>query len=481
MATPDIEVVEISLLSGRSDRPSMTFTPGTPSPTLSLGTAGQWAIAGEGVGPVHVFVTFDGQSVHVAAAVANLPVALAGAAIGTGWTKAPIPCELRFGGACVILRRTSRPGAFTQEEATVHDGGALWQQAAQRANQPANPQQANPPQGLGATMGSQIASVRPAAGMPAEQTQAMASPQQYTSSHPPAPMDLTATTPMADAQKFRDAVTAAQAAGAMRPPIESSPTTVRQPQPQMAGAALPPGPFPPGPFPPGPFPPGQEPLGELEKTVIAPHPPRPPAAAPELAGGFVPAPPATATGAVPGGAPPAPVQQEKPLNYWQAASPVKKATLVLMPFALVMAFLMLRDEPPPPPRVAGTSSASGKHARSDGGALASGDATDGGLAGGAVDGAAVVTTNDTSGVVDAGLAANGSPDTKPDPKQDSSGGAKVVPLTGSKRTSERQALDSVAAGSFDEAAKRYDALTAAHADDPSYKEAARILREKAGN
>jgi hypothetical protein len=38
----------------------------------------------------------------------------------------------------------------------------------------------------------------------------------------------------------------------------------------------------------------------------------------------------------------------------------------------------------------------------------------------------------------------------------------------------------VAAGSFDDASKLYATLAAAHPDDPSYKEAVRILREKTG-
>jgi hypothetical protein len=457
MAAPDIEVVEVSLLSGRSDRPSMTFTPGTPAPTVSLGNAGQWAIAGEGVGPVHVFVTFDGQSVHVAAAIANLPVALAGAPITTAWTKAPIPCELRFGGACVILRRTSRPGAFTQEEATVHDGGALWQQAAQRANAPGAPSPA--------LMASQIPSVRPAAGMPAEPTQAMIPPQQYTSSHPPGPIDLSATTPMADAPKFREAVAAAEAAAAGRPPLESSPTTVRQ---RAPGTGAPPTPVP-------------EPLGELEKTVIAPHPPRPPQGIPDMTAGLAgerPPPQAMPPGAVYGGAPPAAIQEEKPLNFWQAASPVKKATLVLMPFALIMAFLMLHDDPPKPPRVAAQ-----KHAVRDAGALAAVASHDGGAGSAAVDvdsGGATTATNNATNAIDAGAAPNGSLDAKQDAKDQSSTG-KPTPTAASKRTPERLALDKVAAGSFDDAAKQYDALVASHADDPSYKEAARILHEKAGN
>jgi hypothetical protein len=440
MATGEIEVVEVSLLSGRSDRPSMTFTPGTPSPTVSLGSAGQWAIAGEGVGPVHVFVTFDGQSVHVAAAVPNLPAMLAGAPVGTAWTRAPIPCELRFGGACVILRRTSRPGAFTQEEATVHDGGALWQ-AAQRAVQEGRPlpQQQQP----------QIPSMRPAAGMPIEQGQPFV-PQHPTPAPAAGPVDLMATVPLADAHKFREA---AMAANTARAAFDSAPTTVRQPQ------VIQP-----------------DPIGDMEKTVVGP---RPEGAVNDPTGGFVGAPPpAMPPGPVMAGAPPPPVMPEKAPNFWQAASPVKKVTLVLMPFALIMAFLMLRDEPAPPPRVV---TAGAKHAL-DAGTLAAAGAADGGLASLVPDAASATIALAAGSTGDAGLAANVAPDGKQDAKPDQGGSStKVTPLTGSNRTPERAALDSVAAGTFDEAAKRYDALSSAHADDPSYKEAARILHEKAGN
>lgn len=46
------------------------------------------------------------------------------------------------------------------------------------------------------------------------------------------------------------------------------------------------------------------------------------------------------------------------------------------------------------------------------------------------------------------------------------------------RTDERLALDAVAAGDYPEAARRYAALAAQHPEDPSFAEAARILRSR---
>jgi hypothetical protein len=289
--------------------------------------------------------------------------------------------------------------------------------------------------------------------MPFDRTQMSTSQPEHdapaAAARPAAPVDLMATVPLADAQRFRDAALAAAAA---RSPVELAPNTVRQPPLIPA-----------------------DPLGEMEKTLAAPL--RAPAPTGNVTAGFAGQQPPAAVPVTPaammGGAPPLAMQASKPPNFWQAASHVKKATLVLMPFALVMAFLMLRDDPAPPPQVTRTA----KHVVSDGGALAATSAGDSGLASAAID--AAVTAMATAGEpTDAAVAATSAP--KQDTKSEPAGG-KVVVLTGANRTPERAALDAVAAGSFDDAAKRYEALASAHADDPSYKEAARILRDKAGN
>jgi predicted Zn-dependent protease len=79
-----------------------------------------------------------------------------------------------------------------------------------------------------------------------------------------------------------------------------------------------------------------------------------------------------------------------------------------------------------------------------------------------------------------GGATDQAPTTAPAANHPETSPPKQPPLAPGKRTAERMALDAVAAGSFDEAANLLTALSAAHPDDPSYKEAARILREKSG-
>jgi hypothetical protein len=433
MAGPDAELVEVSLLSGHSARPSISFAPGAPAPTVSVGSGGQWSVTAEGVAPVHVFLAFDGQAVHVASALPHAPVLLAGSPVGMAWTRAPVPCELRFGGACLILRRVPRPGTAPTEEATMYDGGALLAAAKQRASMTPSP--VTHPLG-GATA---LPSIRPAAGMPPD-TARVGPPAMPEAPRPGVP-DLGSTVPLADPHGFHEAVLAATAP---RPPSDSAPTQVQAP---VAGVPAPP------------------PL-DWEKTVVAPHPPGfavPAHLPPPYAGPVAPEPPPMAAmpptptvGTVPpaGGGPTA-----KALEAWRASSPVKKATLVLLPFALVGALFIMQDQPAPAPRAARPASttssvaAAAKDAGAPVQAMASPDAG-------------------ASGPETAPSDQPAAPDAPP---------RVAAALPPGKRTPEREALDTAAAGAFEDAAKRYDVLAASHPDDPSYKEAARILRAKAGN
>jgi hypothetical protein len=442
MAGPDTDLVEISLLSGHSARPSISFAPGAPAPTVSVGSGGQWNVTAEGVAPVHVFLAFDGQAVHVASALPQAPVLLAGAPVGTGWTRAPVPCELRFGGACLILRRVPRPGATATatEEATMYDGGALLAAAKQRASMTPSPV-THP---LGGAVPN-VPSIRPAAGMPPD-TARVGPPAMPEAPRPGMP-DLGSTVPLADPHGFHEAVLAATAAAA-RPPSDSDATQVRA---APAGAPAPP------------------PL-DWERTVVAPHPPgfAVPAHLPVPYAGPVPEPPPVAP---PAPAPPTPNVTTTPpgattgagakaLEAWRASSPVKKATLALLPFALVGALFIMQDQPAPSPKGSRpAASASVAAATKDAGATPRGATTV--TVGASVDAGTEVAASDPPVI----------PDVPP----------KAVPPSPGKRTPEREALDTAAAGAFEDAAKRYDTLAASHPDDPSYKEAARILRAKAGN
>jgi hypothetical protein len=382
------EVIEVSLLSGRSDQPTLTFTPGTPTNPVSVGTAGQWVVTGDGVESVHVYLVFDGRHVHVALGAANTDVRLAGARLGTDWVEAPVPCELRFGGACLILRHAPRAAAPLQEERTMHDGGALWQ-AAQRAAKGGDP------------LGPQYPAARPAAGAPANYGRTLPLVGAPPRVPPPEPHEAA--------------------------------TTIRNP---LVGAPVP------------------EPVSlEQDVTRIAPQPLAPRAAQPPP---FEPPSPNDRTANTSPGA-------NDPLAFWRSASLAKKATLVLMPFALGASYFIFQPDAPPPPPARSMSTAGAPGSLATGARDASSTGSDAGV--GAPDSGSL----DTSPLP---------PVTSPDARADAP--PKVAPLPAGKRTPERLALDAVAAGSFDEASRLYASLATIHPDDPAYKEAARILREKTG-
>jgi hypothetical protein len=391
------EIIEISLLSGRSDRPTLTFTPGTPTNPVSVGSDGQWRVSGDGVEPVHIYLVFDGRQVHVALAAPGSGAQLAGARVGADWTLAPVPCELRFGGACLILRYAPRP-VSAQEERTMHDGGALLLAAQRAAASAGAPSALQAPQ-----LGAQYPTARPAAGAPA---------------------GLGRTLPLKGAPaRVLDA--------------HEEATTLRAPRVGPEHGAQP----------------ANEPL-QQEVTRIAPQPLAPRATRPEPAPGtLAPVPPPA-----PAAAPSTARAAAGALAYWRDASPVKKTTLVLMPFALVGSYVIFQDAPQPAPRAATPSSAAARQTAvvHDAGTVA-----------------AVATTE---------VAGEGSGDSPATPPAASSSDPRTEPArpAAGRRTAERAALDAVAAGSFDEASKLYADLATAHPDDPAYKEATRILREKTG-
>ena len=361
MAAPEREGVEVRVVGARAERSAITFALGMPTQPFSVGTSGQWSVIGEGVGPVHLFLGFDGERVHVVAASPSLPVQIAGSPLGGTWVTAPVPCDIRFGGACLMIRRVSSGAIAGNPEAvpsTVSDGGAL-RQAAQRAADSgakagtSSPPARSPPKGFGSTMlMEQRPSGGPAAGPP-----------------PPAP---------------------------------------------EARAA--------------------PPLGLTE------------VAAPGMAA----------------------ARDEPKKGYCQSASLVKKITLLLMPIALSLTFLMLRKQSQPeatgPGRLpAASANRNAPESRTAAPASAAVRST-------AVAAASVARLEAPSASSSSRPVATVAP--RPQPPS--------APATASARTPEREALEAVAAGSIEEAARDYDSLATAHPDDPNFKEAARILHAKAG-
>jgi hypothetical protein len=514
----------VTLLSGESATATKTFNVGTPAQPIAIGSAAEWSVNAEGVGPVHVYLAFDGESLFAASAAQDLDVLLAGSFIGTQWSKAPVPCELRFGGACLIMTRTGKgasqfppaaggskppaagapqgagappPGAagFWHDEHTVHDGGALYQ-AAQRAVAAAHavkgggaPGNAESGEHGPATIPQPFPNVRPAAGSPAlAATQAVQLPHTSPAGSAPPPNMLGATVPLgypsptAQPQQYPSRPPGASHSSA--PPAASYSST---PPPAGMGPGL------------------SGPQGNVPPNVSAQGwaPPVRPGSTPGVQGmaqgqgqvgqlGQQPGQPGTPQAAQPGQAPPA----EKPAGYWQSASPVKKAIIILMPFTLIMSYFMLQPEDAPPPaKVVAPAGSRSANAAADGGHAALNDgAPDAGAAltnaanpaSTAPDDAgatAAVTPPATADTTQAVATAASTKDGTKDGAKDGSDAAgksppKVAALPPGKRTLERQAVDAVAAGSFADALKLYEQLEAQHPDDPTFKEAARILKEK---
>ncbi len=393
MADPD-QVIEASLLSGTSDGSQVvSFKVGMQSTPISVGTAGQWRITAAEVAPIHLYLAFDGKTVHLAAAAAHLPVLLAGNPLRAGWTAAQVPCEVRFGRACITLRYSGGP----QGEQTVHDGGALWH-AAQRAVTEA---------------------VRRAHGTPAPPAE---------SNVGPLPGGFGTTQPMEGA-----------------PPIA--------PGLRVVGGAGGPSPFLPQ------VTPGGALAGPVAGTRLSSNVSNDRAA-------YV---------ALPGD-PGAPQDEAETENKgaWQSASWVKKMTLVLLPFAMVGGYFMVAPQPETPATTAHTVSGHAPARPSiDAGAPPFASVTEGR--------ASVLANANGNDAAAAEATGASAPSYDAPPAKVASGPqAKAAPIRHGQRTLERQALDTAAAGSFGDAANLYDTHAASHPDDPSYKDAARILRDKAG-
>jgi hypothetical protein len=362
--------VEIILSSGRSDRPSVLFAPGVATQPLAVGQTGDWRVFAEGVGPVHLQVGFDGTEAYVARPSQELAVYVGGHPIEPGWTRVTLPCEIRFGAACLVLRRATRSGAPAELPSTVYDGGATFE-AARRAAQ------SSPELGRGGA--------GPGVG-PAQEATA-----------------------------------------------DQAPSTLRMAHAGPGGLGPAPTPVPPSPAPRA---------NERPSVAVA----------------------AAAAAASPAAAPPAAAGAAGIAAYWRSASPVKRITLALMPLALGAAYFMFQDAPPPArPRAPAAGSARALPASSP----------------------AVASVAPAPGPQASAPAAAPTPTAAAAPKPEAdrpaveAAASKAAPAPG-KKTAEREAIDLAAAGSYDEAARRYDALASLHSEDPAYKEAARILRAKAG-
>jgi hypothetical protein len=432
MANPEQPAIQVRAVAGWTEKGSFVLVPGTKP--VSIGTQGQWVIFAEGVAPVHLYFAFDGTTVYIAAASPAQTVLLAGRPIGAGWATAAVPSEIRFGAATLMLEPAlgvSTPASSAPSSPnTVSDGGALWE-AAQRAVQAA-----------------QVAAPVTAPG-PAPATKP-------DPAHPLGPLASTIVmVPNPAAALLQDALMPPPGQGTAVAP--SGPGFAAMPGMQPERRSVPPGqmqaPF--GSMPPDAF-------GGLPGAMSPSHEP---AQVPDWV-----RPPEQSS--------PATTEPEARPGFWKSTSGPKKATLLLMPFVLAASYYLLFMEPvrrPAAPKAKPGPAASITPLRPSSSSLAREQAAASGTASAAgelarLDAGNVIAQSAGADTANGGGAAN--PVVR--------AGRLASPIAkATGKTPERAALDDVSAGSFDDAAKEYDALSAQHPDDPVLRDAARILHQKA--
>ncbi len=473
----------IEIVTGIGEPSFVPLTVGKEQPPLSIGRRGMWQVNGTGILDVHAYVYFDGQSLFLQSADGGNTANVDGFPVDTSWTELRPPCIITLGGARLEYR---------EEDKDEHTRAI----PAPAPVAPPDPDSSGPP--------SLITAPRPlpAAGRPPPPSPGLAATGRPSAPSVPAPV-----APRAPSRPFEPGAFASRpddGESTRVAPLDLSGSRGRV----SVGPALGSGAFPNFPQQGGPFPtPGQLPGGGFSRPSASGSFPQPGVGFPPSSGGF------PQQGAFPGGAfpdrtpgfppvgpagpgfpgagssagpmplhdfnqgaspeaPAAPVETDalkKALADFRAASPVRKLTLIILPFAMLAAgLILLADDPPPAPRTARPD------AGSEAGALTAV------AEGGAPSGADPLTPP----VVPTGALPDGGWTTMPTtppvtppvaptarPVDAGADAAGLLSL-------ERQAVDAVFAGNTQRAAELYEQLAREQANNPSYSYAARILRER---
>jgi hypothetical protein len=113
--------IVIELTKGLSPKKSMTFSPGKPAETFSLGQQGVWSVSGAGVGGVHAYLFFDGTTLFVASADPAASTSVDGRKVTSDWFPLAPPCEVAVGEA----RLRVSGGAVAGGHAEAGAGGII--------------------------------------------------------------------------------------------------------------------------------------------------------------------------------------------------------------------------------------------------------------------------------------------------------------------------------------------------------------------
>jgi lysophospholipase L1-like esterase len=101
--------VQVTVIRGHTEEVSQLFKWGEESGRLSVGSRGDWSVAGPGVMPVHLWLSFDGR--QLLAASGEAAVFVQGRQLGNDWSPVQDGAELRFGFALLRVTRDAARGA----------------------------------------------------------------------------------------------------------------------------------------------------------------------------------------------------------------------------------------------------------------------------------------------------------------------------------------------------------------------------------
>jgi len=485
----------VEVLSGATDRPSVSLRPGEPLEPLSLGRNAFWQILADGVSSVQAFIYFDGDAVFVASADLENPAVAAGAIVGADWTEIFAPCEIRLGHAVLVLRDANqtakvdfayhhlsasdveRPAEMDFDEGEFStarvDGRHLEAEHRKRKPRISVPEDDEPTRMADPSNAPPVAPRRsrrkPKIRVPTAEEATRFRPLEDPATTPwrESELEQPATRPVAMHQVPTEP---GPFPAVVHPLIQGMQQPMAGPAPAQAQPLRPsaPGYLPPGVGQPQAWSgPPQAPMGAAQP---APLPGQPPAVGPLQAN-----PPAAASAgettrtAAQGGAAGKNAALARVAEMWKQASFPQKAILCLLPIAFVAVFVTFGDDEPDAPR---------KKPKPQTSAVASGSA--------APVSSALVVASSTAAVETAAPPASVAPSSSQ--KTAAAPTAAVAatdkgphPTSGKgapARTLERQASDAVAAGSNAEALNVYEQLAAQHPDLPVYKEAVRILKGK---
>jgi len=410
---------------------------------FSVGTAASWAVRADSIADVHAYLYFDGTTLFVAS-VQGAPVSMAGRSVGADWEPVEVPMNIHVGGAKLAVRgpTSNRAG---QEAPRRQADVAVPDEDEKTHFQPVPNTVRRGPKGAALSPGPAAGSAPPSA---------PESPPDSEATVVQRPDDLqkrlNATRPQPPAAEFppeseRTRFAPVQA----RAPAQPAPAA-GQPAANAAMAVLP-------------SPSSSSPEPATRRAPFGPAG-TPMAPGASMAPGFV-----VQHGQAPPAAP-APGQQVQPgggslqklkaqgLKAWREASFPQKAILVLLPPAFIAMFSLMGGQPE---QTSGTApSASAASAKSVA-AQASGPPS-------------AVSAKPRSPVAPSAVASATPSSTAPAAPR-----AKAQKAgSHAGKSQERLAVDAVMEGNYAEAMKKYQALAAAHPDQPVFKKAVQILEAK---